>query len=245
MATTPSDLVGLNESVDDELDGYFGSQLRNVGYWPLKTTKPYDACRALVDQLCHLLRGKLTEPINSILGVAVGSAELAAELFRKFPSAAVLRTIEPQELAEQVDGKYDAVMLIEGSTPKDRQQAAWPTSLDNSAAVDVHVFAEGLRSAVGAGDKLTKDNAFVDSSERYVADLRAAGFGDVQVLDATTETWLPFFNHSRNFFLAKLLLNQIDSAKQGSIFSRLPAGELGLKQYILVSASKLGTSDDN
>ena len=176
--------------------------------------------------------------------MAAGSSDLAAELSRKFPSAAVLRTIEPHELVAQGVAKYDAAMLIEVSTPKDRQQllARVAGQLRGGGCA---VFAEGLRSAVGAGDKLATGNAFVDSSERYVADLQAAGFGNVQVLDSTTETWLPFFNHSRNFFLAKLLLNQIDSAKQGSIFSRLPAGDLGLKQYILVSASKLGTSDDN
>ena len=70
LATTPSDLDGLNESVDDELDGYFGSKLRNVGYWPLKTTKPYDACRALVDQLCNLLQRQVerADQLNSRRG---------------------------------------------------------------------------------------------------------------------------------------------------------------------------------
>jgi hypothetical protein len=186
----------------------------------------------------------VSESTNSILGVSTGPTELAAELSRKFPSLKAIRTVEPNELKDLDEGVYDGAIWIEASPTKDRRNALVHLARQVRTG-GCAVFADGLRSAVGAGDNIAYGSAFVDSSERYASDLKSAGFVCSQILDATTETWIPFFNHSRNFYLAKLLLNQIDSAKQASIFSRLPAGDLGLKQYILVSASKLGTTDDN
>jgi hypothetical protein len=142
------------------------------------------------------------------------------------------------------DGAYDAAIWIEASASKERRKSLAQLARQVRAG-GYAVFADGLRGAIGSGDSVANGAGFVDSSDHYIADLKSAGFFDLQILDVTIETWLPFFNHSRNFYLAKLLLNQIDSAKQASIFSRLPGGDLGLKQYILVSASKLGTTDDN
>ena len=243
LASTPSDLIGLSESVEEELHEYFGGSCRNVGFWRTKSTKPFEACRALIRELCYLLRNKSSDPVRSILGISSSPAELAAELSKQFQDGMV-RAATAEELLRTNQGGYDAAMWIEGSTAADR-----PTILSLLAKRlrpgGCAVFADGVRGAVATGNTSTQGAAIADSTERFVADLTAAGFVDTTALDVTSETWLPFFNHSRNYFLAKLLLNQIDSAKQASIFASLPAGELGLKQYILVSAFKPRATDDN
>jgi hypothetical protein len=243
LASTPSDLLGLTESVEDELDGYFGGSLRNVGYWRNKTTKPCEASRALIGELRNLLRGKSSDPISSILGVSLNPTELAAELLKEFPEG-VVRAGTAEELVRVKDGEYDAAVWLEGSNAPNRQTIL-PLIAQRLRSGGCAVFADGIRGAVATGNNVPNGAVVADSSERFVADLANAGFVDAKVLDVTTETWLPFFNHSRNYFLAKLLLNQIDSAKQASIFASLPAGELGLKQYILVSAFKPRATDDN
>jgi SAM-dependent methyltransferase len=257
LASTPTDLIGLSESVEDELHEYFGGKCRNVGFWRNKSTNPIEACRALIFELCNLLRNKSSDPVRSILGVSPSPSELAAELSTQFPDA-VVRTGTTDELLRFKDEEFDATVWVEGASSA-RRQTAVQLIAGRIRPGGCAVFADGIRGAVATTNSVATPSpnrrrghagprgpaTIADSPERFVADLANAGLADPIPLDVTTETWLPFFNHSRNYFLAKLLLNQIDSAKQASIFASLPAGELGLKQYILVSAVKPKATNDH
>ncbi len=248
LVSTPSDLVGLSESVEEELQEYFGGNCRNVGFWPNKSTKPYEATRALIRECCHLLRNKVSDRVRSILAVSSSPTELTVELSEQFADVAV-QVVTSEGVRRLTDTQYDAALWIEAAPAADRH-ATLPLICARLRRGGCAVFADAIRSdvatpAVSNGRSRNGAVSITDSAAHFLTDLSTAGFVDANSLDVTSQTWLPFFNHSRNYFLAKLLLNQIDAAKQASIFASLPAGELGLKSYLLVSAFKPKTTDDN
>jgi len=90
LATTPTDLVGLSETVDDEQREYFGDPPRNVGFWPKRTLRPVDACRALVAEMCALLYPSDEEiQPRRLLLLAEGAETLASVVSERFPGCQI------------------------------------------------------------------------------------------------------------------------------------------------------------
>jgi|GEM_PF-4555638 len=67
----------------------------------------------------------------------------------------------------------------------------------------------------------------------------AAGLSLEDVRDVTTHTWVPFFEHSRNYWLVKLLLQQIDSDTHTALLAALPGGNAGVQRYSMIRLQKL------
>jgi len=120
---------------------------------------------------------------------------------------------------------FDVVLWVEGPGRRDRRRAL-----------------EAARVALRQGGRLLAADLVGRSAnghavERYAADLREAGFTDASVIDATRETWWRFFQHSREHFKTKWLLQEIDPERQEQVLEALPGGRAAVEAYLLVSAT--------
>ena len=74
--------------------------------------------------------------------------------------------------------------------------------------------------------------------DNYKNGLQEAGFGELTVVDITRMAWWRFYRHSREYFAAKLLGQQIDQDQYNRILTALPGGGRAVVAYLLVSATK-------
>ncbi|WP_010581736.1 hypothetical protein [Schlesneria paludicola] len=233
LAETPSDLVGLSETISDELREYFTGELQNVGYWPTRTITPFSATRGLIAELCRMLPSPHEgESRNSVLAIAKGESELASELSAHFTDATICcRQLD--QLQTVAERRFDVVIWIEGLERAGRTSSL-ATAMTMLRPGGYLLIADGLSSARSN----VVPEPLSDPLATYKTDLDQAGFREHRILDVTTETWVPFFAHSRSFWLAKLLLQQIDSATQASILAALPGGNSPIVHYVLACTSK-------
>jgi SAM-dependent methyltransferase len=245
--------LGTPDTVEGEVDLYFGLEdLRNVGYWRVERSTPAEACRALVEELLAPLRS--AAPPTSILVIGAGGGTIAAECLRlpqcgavtvaafdrreakrarqREPRARVLRVKEARPFFGRA--AFDVVLWVEGPGRRDRRRAlvAARVALRQGGRL---LAADLVRSANGHG-AAAPPRGPLDAVERYAADLREAGFGDASVIDATRETWWRFFQHSREHFKTKWLLQEIDPERQEQVLEALPGGRDAVEAYLLVSA---------
>lgn len=219
LATTPPDLIGLNETVEDELREYFGDPARNVGFWPKRTLRPVDACRSLVDEMCALAypAGEERQP-QRVLLLAEGAETLATVVQQRFPGCQIFcRGSSASSVAEGCD----TALWIEPPA-----SAGWKQHFANLA----RMLAPGARVQISA---FTAEPEFTRAELAPAA--TAAGLSLEAVRDLTTYTWVPFFEHSRNYWLVKLLLQQIDSDTHAAVLAALPGGNSGVQRYSIVN----------
>lgn len=246
--------LGTPETVEEEVDLYFGMEdLRNVGYWRAERSTPAEACRALVEELLAPLRSAASP--TAVLVIGAGGGTIAAECLRlphcgevtvaafdrreakrarqREPRTRVLRVKEAKPCFGRA--AFDVVLWVEGPGRRDRRRAleAARVALRQGGRL---LAADLVRSANGHGAAVPRRGSS-DAVERYAADLRAAGFGDAAVIDATRETWWRFFQHSREHFKTKWLLQEIDPERQEQVLEALPGGRAAVEAYLLVSAT--------
>ncbi len=223
LSSTPEDLVGLSETVEQELDEYFDYGPRNVGYWRHRSLRPADAVTGLVDELCALVPAEEVDEGSTALVVADGGSNLAARAAERLPAAAVRgETIEAWPAAPP--GGYDLVLAIE---PAAQQTPAFLTRL--AAALK-----PGGCAMICGHDWAAADQAGC----RWQAEIEKTNLQVETVRDVTSSTWTPFFEHTRNFWLVKLLLQQIDSETHAAILAALPGGNAGVRGYAIVRLRK-------
>jgi hypothetical protein len=74
---------------------------------------------------------------------------------------------------------------------------------------------------------------------RLAEALRTAGFENCELRDIARVGWRRFHQHSRQFFLTKLLLQQVDADLHRLIVEALPGGSLAVDAHLLISAQKV------
>ena len=254
--------LGPPATVEEEVDRYFGyGDLRNVGYWREERMSPAEACRALVGEMLAPLLGEngAAPPAPaSALVIGAGAAEMASEVRRllrcdavtvaafdrrqakeargRVPRAAILRAREKRpDFGREA---YDLILWIEGPGRIDRPRAlkAVRRALRPGGrflAADVvgragkeRPPATSVRAARGTG-----------ALARYGLDHESAGLQVQALQDVTRVTWWRFFQHSREHFKTKWLLQEIDPDRQSEVFEALPGGRAPVEAYILVSAA--------
>lgn len=225
LALTPSDLVGLQASVAGEVAEYFGSAIRNVGYWSRRSLSPSEACTTLVARLCGLLPHRREQ---SILVVGAGEQELADAVARHFPGCRIqLATADFDPAAHRHE--FDAALSIEAGSWLSRE-----------------ILCAGLAAALKPGGKAALGELFLaDAGEQGPAaeeelnrlgerfGLRLDDFREV-----TDHTWVPFYDHSRSYWLIKLLFQQVSTDTHAAVLAALPGGCAGIESYGLALFSR-------
>lgn len=256
-AAAPPDLLGLSEDLADELRAYFSGTFRNVGYWRDEGFSPRQACEQLIHELLTFLPAEQTAGPFSLLAIGSGAEALAAFVRRVRPAATVTALENPalHRLAElgsqprapmikspghrtEVPGRtYDVVLWVEGPSTGPRAVALHQTwALLRPGGWFVGTDLLGSPHADEAG--LFRDTNLTELLRTCEADLLAAGFEGVRLIEATRETWSRFYRHSREFFAAKLLLQQMDQDRYRQILEALPGGKLVVAAYVFLSATR-------
>lgn len=225
LASTPPDLVGLYATVESELAEYYGSAARNVGFWPRRSISPTEACEALVDKLCGLLPQR---PGLSILVLGAGSGELI-ELVRKRFADCRIEGGSPEAWPNFGDEAFDAAVCIEVGSWLARgdffRRLAQSLKPGGQAALS-ECFAPGTAEASGS-----------PAAEITQAAI-AAGLEVTEFRDVTSNAWVPFYDHSRSYWLIKLLLQQVSTETHAAVLAALPGGCTGVHSYGLALLTK-------
>ena len=217
LASTPTDLLGLSESAEIEIAEYFRETPRNVGYWARRSLRPVDACRALAAENAAILQATAGVP-DTLCLVAWGAVALAAVVRERFPNCQIT-CCEPGDWPAM--GHYDAAICLE-ACPQDGGPQ----------------FLSRLGRCLNPGaTAIVSDYTWPDNFELASA-AADAGLHLEEVRDVSANTWIPFFEHSRNYWLVKLLLQQIDSETHTAVLAALPGGNGGVKRYTLTRLKK-------
>ncbi len=238
LATGPKDLIGLTEEVADELAIYFEGDWRGVGYWRDEGVSPRQAGEQLLVELLALLPDPAEGAPRSILAIGTGAAGLKAPLSRLSLNATVTTPADnPDGSAMLPAAAFDAVVWVEGPSAVDRPRAL--RRVGHALKPGGWLLAADLiGSPLHREDLLRRDTDTALLVRSYEQDLRAAGLVDGRILEVTRETWERFYRHSREYFGAKLLFQQIDQEQHARILEALPGGGLVVATYLLVSARK-------
>jgi len=250
--------LGTAETVEEEVDLYFSlGDLRNVGYWRAERMTPAEACGALVEEILAPLRTiAATDRPPAILVIGAGGGTIASECLRlaccgevtvaafdrrtakqiraREPRAQVLRVKEAKP--DFGEARFDAIVWIEGPGRRDRRRGL--VAARDALRPGGRLLAADLVGRPGPrpdGGPLLGGSAL--AVERCVEELRGVGFVDISVVDATRVTWWRFFQHSREHFKTKWLLQEIDPERQAEVLEALPGGRAAVEAYLLVAAS--------
>lgn len=256
LALADKDLVGLSETVEDEVASYFSqSEVRNVGYWRRESDPPRGAALRLARELLAMLPN-LPNPKFAVL--ADGAAAIKKRLEKKYGegSALIVRPGDlggrppkrgwfsrrkPQRdptLAELPDASIDVLIWIEGPS-----RHGLSRSLDEAARALRPGGCLLTADLIGARHEElaalnARDVSTAAADQRYSTALSQAGFAALQIVDITENGWARYYHHSRQYFLTKLLLQQIDQDRHNEILQALPGGGLAVEAQLLVSAQK-------
>lgn len=214
------DVGGLAPGIETEIAEYFGGPLRNVGFWRHRSMRPIDACRELARDACARLPESLASVDDpAVLVTGRGEELLAEEVASRLPKGRVYPA-PSGEWPDSAAGMFDAVVAIEAAGGVDR-----PGYLSQLA----RLLKPGGTAVVA--DFIASPDGDLAALERKAA--QSAGLELLEAHDLTARTWAPFFDHSRSYWLLRLLLRRIDTEVRSAVFAALPGGNAGARGYAM------------
>jgi hypothetical protein len=254
LASAEKDLVGLDDSLEDEISQYFqGGMVRNAGYWESEADTPRQAALALVKHLLLMFPRDGDRP-RSFLIVAAGASAIASQLLEQDREAAVTIMSEGtfqgkrrwigraknrrgrRDLADVADASADVLLWIEGPSKRSRQ-AALREAHRVLRAGGTLLAADLAGTPIDALPRAATPPgpSAVEACER---ELTEAGFVEARVVDISRHGWQQFYQNSRQFFLTKLLFQQIDTTRHKEVLRALPGGDVAVDAHLLIAAHK-------
>jgi MPBQ/MSBQ methyltransferase len=241
---------------DPMVDEYYqGSDFFNFGYWTADTPNQKGACENLMERLLAFI----PEKRGTVLDVACGRGATTCHLLRYYkPSRITGINISHRQLETsriKVPGAHFVLM--------DAAKLGFPdATFDNVICVEAAFHFETRSDFVREVHRVLKPSGRVVLSDilvagwaarlnprigefNYVKDLQEyrqlymrAGFGDVEVIDATRECWTAFYDHLWQWRREQFLAGRIARRSYYRMCFRNLVANAGVKRYLLVAATK-------
>jgi len=232
------------------------SDFHNFGFWNENTHDQKQASENLMEELLALLPNK----DGTILDVACGKGASTRHLTRYYaPSNVTGINISEKQLQtcrvnapecrflmmdacdlDFDDESFDNIICVEAAfhfnTRQDFMSEAWRVLKPGGTFVlsDIlfinKTFEDTMRSMTGQN--------YVADIEEYRSQFLAAGFDNVEVIDATQQCWKEFWQHYHTFMCRSLLAGEMSRPAFNRIMTGFYYLSAGIRHYVLVSARK-------
>lgn len=234
---------------------YGHSDFFNFGYWREDTRTMKEACENLLERLL----AAIPEKQGVILDVACGLGATTRHLLRYYtPDNIMAINISRPQIETGVqnapacsffqmnatqlgfeDESVDNVICVEAAfhfqTRKDFLQEVFRILKPGGRIVLSDILIP--RWAARLNRRLPHSN-WIGDLEAYRNVYLEAGFKDVDVVDAREATWSGYYHHARQWRHRKYMAGEIPTLPYAGMLLRNFIGDIGLKHYLLVAATK-------
>ena len=240
------------------LRDYYGqSDFFNFGYWLEDTRNQPEACENLMEKLLEFI----PETKGSILDVACGMGASTKHLLRYYDASDVVginisakqletcRTNAPgckfilmdAATLEFPDGQFDNMVCVESVFYFDTRERFLNEAYRVLKPGGRLVLSDILHTKLPWSPKIVIKENHVKNLDAYRDIYVRAGFQDVQVIEATSESWKGFRRGLMRCIWDKFFAREIGVRDLGELalqFLRIAILSVGIKHYLLVSAKK-------
>ena len=240
-------------------NAYAGSDFHNLGYWRNATASRREACRNLMEKLVRLAPKRLRAPRRSCLDVACGKGASTRYLGRFYmPENITGINISEKQLErcrqnapgsqfflmdathlDFADNTFDVVICVEAAfhfnTRNDFLQEALRVLKPRGRLILSDILVTRQHEKIAKTRVLAN---YVQNPWQYRANLRAVGFRNIEIVDATTQCSIRCLNHllkdSRKQLGRGEINREIFRFRRATVARKLQR----TRYYLLVAASK-------